>query len=583
MPISKIKTSSITADAASVNLNIDSGTLFLDVANNNVGIGRTSTSYRLDVAAPFGTTNLAQFLWNDGTYNPRLQFLGSSSGITINETYSTGAGNLMFAIGGTEVMRINSSGYVSVGPVSATRNFEVNTLQSGTAAPVVLKLNAWAGTASAYSELVSYGIAGGSLGIRIQGAATDQMYFRGSDNFIGINTTNPLDMLTVNGGNIRINGSNNFFRTDARYNGTNKGIFLYQSGTNNNFAMGELASDVWGIGTASTPGVNAITPQLQWGASATSGLTIRSSSLTASEAVIVRAVDDGGNSLGRISTYNYGGYNQSMRVYTTAAAGNSEQLAIEIGHTGRGVMFAKEPYATYTKSINTIDGGVQTVRFIEDCLGRWALVGRFAADASTAISGKISTVRGLDTGFAQSVATAFSADWGNSYPSEVRIMGATDFQYWKDTRTIDFIYRVPSGRTWATFFNGGSTTMDVAYSNPAGGTRYGFNVAGAYDGFGRWNNPNMTTMGMSDAATVNPSSAYSSPSANALDWYTSGTDAKLAVIHTGSYAGQDNNSTSAFGYDDGANNFFDAFPSTYSNHTGPKQFTSAVWILIKLN
>ena len=42
MPISKIKTSSITADAASVNLNIDAGTLFMDVANNNVAIGTTS-------------------------------------------------------------------------------------------------------------------------------------------------------------------------------------------------------------------------------------------------------------------------------------------------------------------------------------------------------------------------------------------------------------------------------------------------------------------------------------------------------------------------------------------------------------
>jgi hypothetical protein len=55
MPISKIKTSSITADAASINLNIDANTLFLDVANNRVGINTVSPTATLHVygdAAP---------------------------------------------------------------------------------------------------------------------------------------------------------------------------------------------------------------------------------------------------------------------------------------------------------------------------------------------------------------------------------------------------------------------------------------------------------------------------------------------------------------------------------------------------
>ena len=49
MPISKIKSSSITADAASTNLNIDAGTLFLDTTNNRVGVGNTAPDVKLQV------------------------------------------------------------------------------------------------------------------------------------------------------------------------------------------------------------------------------------------------------------------------------------------------------------------------------------------------------------------------------------------------------------------------------------------------------------------------------------------------------------------------------------------------------
>lgn len=592
MPISKIKTSSITADAASVNLNIDSGTLFLDVANNNVGVGRSSASFRLDVAAPVTLTNLAQFLWNDGTYNPRLQFLGSTSGITINETYSTGAGNLMFAIGGTEMMRLNSSGNLGVGGATPSAwKSDYKGIQFSPTAALINRTNTnlylsnnWyidSGNTDryiqdGYSTFYTQNSGGQHAWYNaVSGTAGGAITFNQAMN---LDATSNLTVF----GNVALSGQR-YYRVDARYNGTYKGIMLYQSGSNGNFAMGEVASDTWAIGTASVIGTDVISPRLQWGASSSSGLSILGSTLTATESTLVRHQDFVGNYFGKISTYNYGGYNQAMRFYTTNSVGNAESLAMEIGYPGKGVLHTKEIYSTYVKSMATPNGGTQNVRIIEDSLGRWILVGRFAADASQAISNKISTVRGLDTGLSQSVATAFSADWGDAYPTEVRVMGSTDFQYWKDNRTIDWVYRVPSGRTWATFFNGGSSTMDQSYTNPAGGGRYGFNVAGAYDGFGRWNNPNMTSMGMSDTATTNPSSAYTSPSANALDWYTSGTDSKLAVIHTGGYAGQDYNATASFGYDDGGNNFFDAYPSTYNNNTGTKMFTSSVWILIKLN
>lgn len=108
-------------------------------------------------------------------------------------------------------------------------------------------------------------------------------------------------------------------------------------------------------------------------------------------------------------------------------------------------------YSSYTKYIVTPNGGVQNCRIIEDALGQWILVGKFVANAAQAIQGVWSSVRGLSVSTSQSDATAFSADWGDSLPTEVRVLGATDFDRWRETRTIDFIYRVPTGRTWATF------------------------------------------------------------------------------------------------------------------------------------
>ena len=55
MPISKIKSSSITADAASTNLNIDANTLFLDAANNRVGVGTTTPASNLHIAGTAST------------------------------------------------------------------------------------------------------------------------------------------------------------------------------------------------------------------------------------------------------------------------------------------------------------------------------------------------------------------------------------------------------------------------------------------------------------------------------------------------------------------------------------------------
>ena len=49
MALTKISTGMLKQDAASSDLNIDAGTLYLDVSNNRVGIANTSPSQALNI------------------------------------------------------------------------------------------------------------------------------------------------------------------------------------------------------------------------------------------------------------------------------------------------------------------------------------------------------------------------------------------------------------------------------------------------------------------------------------------------------------------------------------------------------
>ena len=215
---------------------------------------------------------------------------------------------------------------------------------------------------------------------------------------------------------------------------------------------------------------------------------------------------------------------------------------------------------TWIESLYTPNGsGAINHRMIEDWSGRWIIVGRFS-DRS-ALQSSWSSVTGLSTG--SSATTAFSSDWGDIYPKEVRVFGCTDIDDWFVTRTIDFIYGVPSARQWKHFFAGG-TSDGMTYGTGVG--RWGFTTAYAYDGFGRWRNPNFASMGMSDGNTTNPISAYTTPTTNAFNWYTAG-DAKLLVHSSAAYASQDGIYTAGFGYDDTGSIHADGIWTEYNNTT----------------
>ena len=269
----------------------------------------------------------------------------------------------------------------------------------------------------------------------------------------------------------------------------------------------------------------------------------------------------------------------------------------------RGYVKKSYPYITNknygvaeVKKYNNTSDKVH-VNYIKDNYGTWIKVGIFKKDAKDTIKNSWSSIEHLSIAIDQIATTAFSADFGEMRTSEVRILGATDFNNWVETKTIDWIYKVPKDTT--------NTNKYIPFKhffgkegNVYGEGRYGFYIDGSYDGRGRWINNNKEFIGISNSSYSNPSNIYNREGSGF--YWNSSSDAKLVVmgpISNKNYetnVGQDYYSTSGFGNDDGATNFFDYNYNTeelsyyssnmYNNGNGKEvKFSSAVWVLLKLD
>ena len=206
-------------------INVDSNTLFVDDANNRVGIGTASPAYKLEVNGSFGTVTSGIYLeynsgilYHSGGSGNYYQYISGANYVLINRT-ATGA--LVFGTVDTERMRITSAGNLYVGATGDARG--------GSTTRALIKL----GSGQYYTELQAYNTsssvgllfsdgAGGNYGL-IDYTPTDDMLFYTasaermritSAGNVGIGTTSPVEKLDVRGG-AYINGGTNDNAYDA--------------------------------------------------------------------------------------------------------------------------------------------------------------------------------------------------------------------------------------------------------------------------------------------------------------------------------------------------------------------------------
>jgi len=130
MAITKVTSGLISADASSIDLNIDAGTLYLDVSENKVGIGTTSPTEKLSTV---GNVNIG----NNDSSNPfsylRIGATQYGAADIKPENYDFHRVGLSFhvdntaddTINPTEAMRITSAGLIGIGTSSPDVTLDV--------------------------------------------------------------------------------------------------------------------------------------------------------------------------------------------------------------------------------------------------------------------------------------------------------------------------------------------------------------------------------------------------------------------------------------------------------------------------
>jgi hypothetical protein len=238
----KVGTLDVSGDA-----NFDSGTLFVDVSTNRVGIGTTSPGVTLDVSGEFrvngGGSGSIVVNDEDSSLCPTMTFLRNGGGTTTNDF-------IKFENSGGEVAAINAvgggyfSGDVGIGTTSPSEKLEVvgNAILDATDANLKIKAGGAGTTGAVYytfnTDSTIYGRLDlpydtrGSVGLRLKSASsypitidagngivfqedgstkagfsnvgdffvdTDTLFVDESTDRVGINTSSPTDALHVVG------------------------------------------------------------------------------------------------------------------------------------------------------------------------------------------------------------------------------------------------------------------------------------------------------------------------------------------------------------------------------------------------
>ena len=200
----------VSLTTAGDDLNVDSGTLFVDASTNNVGVGTTSVSTKLHivsngaggdvwVANGSGQNCLLEVAGNGNTPQTNSALYGQDASNNVYAGWARGAHTVLFGTSNTERLRITSDGKIGVGTSSPGARLHI--ANTGGNADIVLQ-----GSASGESTINFGDTSDLDVGQILYNHTSNYMRFLtntgerlriDSSGNVGIGTTSPASILTV--------------------------------------------------------------------------------------------------------------------------------------------------------------------------------------------------------------------------------------------------------------------------------------------------------------------------------------------------------------------------------------------------
>ena len=199
----------IALNASGTKLNFDSNTFVIDESSNRVGIGTTSPYYKFHAVGDglFGTDSSNGRVYFGDPSSGDVHYIGAIS----NNLFLTTSGYVRVSSGGSERVRIDSSGNVGIGTTNPSMKLEVNAgttnevaLFESTDTGVEIQLKDSTGT----SKIESRG------DFRFHTKDVTNAVKIEADGNVGIGTTSPSMKLEVNGG-LKIHQNNTYSITGS--------------------------------------------------------------------------------------------------------------------------------------------------------------------------------------------------------------------------------------------------------------------------------------------------------------------------------------------------------------------------------
>jgi len=176
---------------------LDGAPLFIDDANERVGINTTAPDVPLDIVGSLATQDSVLRL---ESLDRRTNIVLKDSDTTNDLLLSCVGDDFRLRTGGSDRVTVDSSGAVGIGTTSPSYKLDVNGTVNASSRVRV------GGEAGLYltGTTIEVGSAGGGRSLSLAAGASDRLFINSSGN-VGIGTTSPSQKLQVQG-NILVNG-----------------------------------------------------------------------------------------------------------------------------------------------------------------------------------------------------------------------------------------------------------------------------------------------------------------------------------------------------------------------------------------